>query len=227
MSKILVVEDDNTLAKSLKDLLSRKAFSVEVCSDGDDALYWLMNHEFAAAILDWELPGKSGVEVLNQYRRSGGKIPILMLTGRKATSDKLTGFHAGADDYLAKPFEPLELMARLQALLRRPQELKSDTLTVGDIELNKSTCTVTRNGNVVKLGLKEYSILELFMSNPGRIYSAEALIDKLWQSDTALTEISVRSHIARLRSKLEAGGGGKTVPIKNVYGMGYKLENFE
>ncbi|MBX9668817.1 MAG: response regulator transcription factor [Candidatus Obscuribacterales bacterium] len=226
MTKILLVEDDKSLSQNLSGILEGKGYTVEVCADGEEALYWLETREFAAAILDWELPGLSGVEILSRYRKGGGTIPILMLTGRKTTSDKVTGFDSGADDYLAKPFDPPELLARLRALLRRAPELRPDVLIVGDIELDTSSCTVTREGTVIKLGTKEYALLELFMRNVGRLFSAEVLIEKLWTADSELTEVSVRSHIARLRSKLEESCGGKPVPIKNVYGMGYKLEQF-
>ncbi len=225
--KILLVEDDSILAQSLVDLLTQRSYTVEHCADGEEALYWLTNYEFSAVILDWELPSMSGIELLSSYRNSGGRVPVLMLTGRKSTNDKVEGLDCGADDYLAKPFEPQELLARLRALLRRPPDMHLDTLVVGDLELNTSSCTVTRGGVSVNLGRKEYAILELMMRSPGRIFSSEALIERLWAVDTDVTEVSVRSHIARLRTKLDEACANKPVPLKNVYGMGYKLEHFD
>lgn len=224
--KILLVEDDSSLVISLKDLLAQKTYIVEVCNNGEEGLYWLTNHEFAAAILDWQLPKMSGIELLRSFRASGGKTPILMLTGRDQLADKLEGFDTGADDYLCKPFEPRELLARLRALIKRGPNLFPDKLVLGDLEVDTSSRSVARNGVPVVLGSKEYAILELLVRNPGKVFSVDAIIERLWQADSDLTAVSVRSHIARLKSKLDQAHQELPVPLKNVYGMGYKLDLF-
>lgn len=223
--KILIVEDDPILASNLSQLLKQKSYTVELSSDGQEGLFWLMNHEFGAAILDWELPGLSGLEVLRSYRQSGGKIPILILTGRDKVVDKVAGLETGADDYLCKPFDQQEFLARLHALARRSADFVTSKLVVGDIELDSSTCTVLRAGVVVPLGSREYSILELFMRNPGKVFSPSSLIDRLWENDSEVTQAAIRSHVCKIKSKLEQCNGAP-VPLKNVYGMGYKLELF-
>lgn len=226
MPRVLIVEDDQSLTATLANFLTRERFVVEISHDGKEGLYWLLNQSFDVAIVDWELPGMSGVDMCQQYRKAGGSIPLLMLTGRGATSDKVEGFEAGADDYLSKPFDPVELSIRLRALLRRPGAVQRDVVVVGDIELDTSKGTVKRQGQVVKFSRTEFAILEVLMRNVGRIFSAENLIERVWGAEAESTELAVRTHITRIRGKLESAADGKSVPLKNVYGMGYKLEEF-
>lgn len=224
MSRVLIIEDDKELLDSLRDFLKRHNFHVETSSDGEEGLYWLTHHPFDVAVIDWELPGLSGVEICSRYRKAGGPVPILMLTGRSSIDDKIEGFESGADDYLPKPFNPAELFARVRALLRRAPALRSDQIVIGDLELDTAKGTVKRGDQNVKVTKTEYSILEVLMKNPGRIFTGEELIERIWGAASDCTEISLRSHIARLRAKFEAINTGRPLPLKNVYGMGYKVE---
>ncbi len=227
MSRILIIEDNKELADTVHDFLKRRNFAVDLVHDGAEGLYWLKHQELAAAIIDWELPNLSGINICTQYRNAGGKTPILMLTGHSAIEDRIEGLDAGADDYLSKPFDPLELWARLRALLRRAPNYQSEVIVSGDIELNTGTTRVKRCKNVVRLSKTEYTILEMLMKNPGRVFSSGDLIDRVWGADEEVTELTVRTHIARLRSKLVEAACGNPAPVKTVYGRGYIFETSE
>lgn len=220
--KILLVEDDITLAEMVVDWLVSKNNEVDHLTNGTEGLEWLTRQHYSLAILDWELPGLSGVEVCKRYRARGGALPILMLTGRKGTDDIVDGLESGADDYLAKPFELPELFARIRALLRRPGHVTSSTITAGALELDPKTGKVCKGNEEIVLSRKEFAVLEYLMTNPGRIYSAEALLDRIWPTEAETSAETVRCHITRLRAKLASVG--EDTLIKTVYGMGYKLE---
>ncbi len=221
--KILLVEDDTTLANVVRDWLVAKNNEVDHLTNGAEALEWLTRQHYSVAILDWELPELSGVEVCRRFRSGGGTIPILMLTGRKGTDDIVDGLEAGADDYLSKPFELPELFARIRALLRRPTSITSSTISAGSLELDPKTGKVSKGQEEIVLSRKEFAVLQYLMTNPGRIYSAEALLDRIWPTEAETSAETVRCHITRLRAKLASVGEESL--IKTVYGMGYKLES--
>jgi Response regulators consisting of a CheY-like receiver domain and a winged-helix DNA-binding domain len=221
VSKILLVEDDQGLAKLVRNWLSLEHHTVEHVEDGDEALHRLKINEYDLIILDWSLPKLTGLDVLQQFRGLGGNTPVIMLTGKDSISDKELGFDTGADDYLTKPFHGKELTARIKALLRRPANLVSDVLKVGDIVLERADFRVTRNGQDIRLLPKEFALLEFFMRYPNKVFSAEALLERVWVSESEATVDAVTSCIKRLRKKLEVDGGKS--PISTVHGVGYKL----
>ncbi len=222
MVKILIAEDDVALAGMVRDYLTARNYIVEHLTTGADALEWLVNNSYAVAIIDWELPKLSGIEICRQYRDKNGTTPILMLTGREGTNNIVNGLESGADDYLCKPFQLPILLARLRALIRRSGTITDQILRAGAIELDAENGQVLKEGEEIVLLRKEFAVLEFFMRNPGRIYSADALLNHIWPTDTETTIETLRSHITRLRAKLTAAG--ESTLIKTVYGMGYKLE---
>lgn len=221
MAKILLVEDDAGLCKMIKDWLGRDRYQVEVSSDGAEALEKLQFYQFDLVILDWQLPSMSGVEILKQYRQSGGLTPVLMLTGKGELTDKEEGFDAGADDYLTKPFHMKELSARIRALLRRPPTFV-EALKVGSLSLDRGNCSVTKDGSEIRLLPKEFALMDFFMRHPNQIFSTEALLNRVWASESDATSEALTTTIKRLRKKLDADP--KQSIIRTVHGVGYKLD---
>ncbi|MBS1990501.1 MAG: response regulator transcription factor [Cyanobacteria bacterium SZAS LIN-3] len=222
MAKILVVEDDENLSRLVKICLSSESYLVDSVMRGMDALAQIRLITYDMLVLDWMLPDITGVEVLKHYRASGGRAPVLMLTSRSTVADKVTGLEAGADDYLVKPFDKLELAARVKALLRRPKEMNPEVLVRGSLEINQTTFQVIKDGQEVELRPKEFALLEFLAKHPGESFSAEAILERLWRSDALSTTDTVRTHIMTLRKKL---GDNDTKPlIKTVRGRGYSLQ---
>lgn len=221
MSKILLIEDDQVAASTLKDWLQMQRHVVDVTYFGEDGLHMLKSFDFDVAIIDWELPDIDGVEVVRRYREHGGQIPILVLTGRKQLDDKEKGLDSGADDYLTKPFEMRELAARLRALLRRSTPNKTTTISFCKISLDTVTRRVTVDDIEIELRPKEFGILECLIQHPDRLFAADEIIDRLWKTDESGAVDTLRSHITRLRSKIEAID--KSATIESVYGRGYRL----
>ena len=223
MAKILIVEDDKEFAKMVADWLERESHLVDVVHDGKEGLDRLKYYAFDVAILDWELPSLTGPVICAEFRSWGGKIPILMLTGKSKLNDKITGFDAGADDYLTKPFHPRELSVRLRALLMRPAERISEVLKIGNLELDSANHTIKKAGVQLHLMPREFSLLELFMRNPDEPFSAETLLDRIWSSDSEVSTDSVKVYIAKLRRKID--DNEKTSKIITIHGVGYKLQS--
>jgi DNA-binding response OmpR family regulator len=171
VAKILLVEDDVELSQIICDLLTGEHHTVEPTYDGRDALSRLVHYEYDVIVLDWELPGISGLEVLKQYRSKNGTTPVLMLTAKRDTAEKELGLDSGSDDYLTKPFNVRELSARVRALLRRPRPMQSSEFRIGDIVLDPVACRVTSQGREVALQRQEYLLLEFFMRNPNRVFA--------------------------------------------------------
>jgi OmpR-family two-component system manganese-sensing response regulator len=219
MPKILIVEDDLELAEVVSAGLTARDYTVEHLTDGTEALYLLKYYHFDLAILDWEVPGISGVDVCKEFRKWGGKTPILMLTGRTTTTDKEVAFDIGADDYLTKPFEFRELAARIRALLRRPPDVQKTVIDVGRLSMNLTDMTVTIDGQQIKIKAAEFELLELFMKSPGRLFTLAELLNKVFPSDSEATDNAVRQRIFRLRRAL----GEFEWMIESVSGYGYKL----
>lgn len=219
MAKILLVEDDSDLAAGLMEFLKNEGHNAERVDNGNEARDRLRLYQYDLALLDWELPGATGIEICREYRAAGGNIPILMMTGRSSVSDKITGLDIGADDYLPKPFEFRELASRLRALLRRQNSVVSMTLKIQDLELNSTDHWVKRAGKTVELTALEFAILEYMMKHADQVISPEMLLNGVWNSESDATVDSVYTLVKNLRKKLN----DKQTLIKTVYGIGYKL----
>jgi DNA-binding response OmpR family regulator len=221
VAKILLVEDDSLLSAPLVRWLQKQQHTVEVVESGEDALQMLGAYKFDIVILDWGLPEMSGIEVLKNYRRSGGLTPIIFLTGKGDVESKKQGLDSGADDYLHKPFEEEELGARIRSLLRRPTGLLPTTLAVRNVTVEPEHMRVFVGDCSVKLGKKEYGVLEFLMRHPNRCFSAQELRDAVWPSDADTTEDAVRSCMRQLRSKI-SGADGSCI-IDTIPGAGYTI----
>ena len=220
--RILVAEDERDLNSLLKKRLKEADYSVDSCFDGEEVFDYLMGAEYDALILDIMMPKMDGFTVLSKIRAEGCDVPVIMLTAKAETDDKINGLDLGADDYLAKPFETKELLARIRAITRRKSEAVSTEMKYGDCTLNCLNYELSSSGGSVKLQNKEYQIMELLMANQNAIISAELMMEKIWGYDTD-TEISVVwVNISYLRKKLSQIGSG--VSIKAVRNQGYTLE---
>ena len=218
MAKILVVEDDADVSSMIAQSLSFEHYQVENASDGEAAQLMLRLGQYDLIILDWDLPLLSGIEVCKKYRAGGGKMPVLMLTGKTAVAEKVKGLDSGADDYLTKPFSIDELIARVRAMLRRAGDMQtSGNLIYMDLELVPNNFQVTKGGTEVKLIPKEFAILELLMRYQGKVFSPEAILDRIWESSEYPATDVVRTHIMNLRRKV----GGAI--IQTVHGIGYRI----
>jgi OmpR-family two-component system manganese-sensing response regulator len=222
MAKILLVEDDSLLSTQIAEWLSSEQHVVDVVTDGEEAAFRLQSYSFDLVILDWMLPGATGVDVCRRFRSSGGHTPILMLTGRAQLEDKAFGLDSGADDYLTKPFVPLELSARVRALLRRSPQYQPPVVALADLRLDSATCSVTASDQKVDLTPREYALLEFLMKSPNQYFKPEAIIDRIWSSDSEASVDVVKVYVNKLRTKLNQLG--TRVLIKTKYGSGYGLE---
>jgi len=219
---LLLVEDDKELASLMVRFLSRHDFQVEVASDGREGLARALSNQNDLVILDVMLPHLAGMEILRCVRRRS-RIPIIIVTARGAPEDRVAGLKAGADDYLAKPFEPDELLARVEAVLRRSGALRtdpSDTVEVGDISMNIQSREVAHLGRKVELTSIEFDILELLMRSAGRVVSRDEVSSILHQRETTPYERSLDVHISHLRRKLDCAGD---TLIRAVRGVGYMV----
>jgi two-component system phosphate regulon response regulator PhoB len=222
--KILVVEDEEPLALLLKYNLEAEGYQVRVATRGEEAEIAVSEDAPHLIILDWMLPGSSGLELCRRWRsqRISKNIPIILLTARGEESDRIRGLTTGADDYVTKPFSVPELMARIRAILRRASpERIADSLDVAGITLDRESHRVTRNGREVKLGPTEYRLLEYLMESPGRVFSRAQLLDSVWGHDVYVDERTVDVHIGRLRKAINRGRDRD--PIRTVRGAGYSL----
>lgn len=222
MTKLLLVEDQKDFADAVRDWLVAQNYLVDIANDGSEALQYLRSGEYDLLILDLNLPGVSGIDVARTFRRQGGKAPIIMLTGNKTIDDKELGFDAGADDYLTKPFNMRELSMRVKAQLRRTSAVDDGCLEIGELKIFPDEHRVLKGGNEVTFLPKEFALLLFFAKNPGKVFSAEALIQRVWPSDAEASPDTIRSYITRLRNKL--GVNGDKQMIVTVHGVGYKFE---
>jgi two-component system phosphate regulon response regulator PhoB len=222
----MVVEDEEALSELLRYNLEAEGFEVEVQARGDDAELRLREEVPDLLLLDWMLPGLSGIELCRRIRLRDEteKLPVIMLTARSEEAERIRGLSTGADDFVVKPFSVPELMARVKAILRRsnPQKISSQ-LRAGDIELDRETHRISRNGREVRLGPTEYKLLEFFMSTPGRVFSREQLLDGVWGHDNYVDERTVDVHVGRLRRAICRGR--ERDPIRTVRGAGYALDD--
>jgi len=219
---VLVVEDDRSLADLLQRGLTQERHVVDVAHDGDEGLERAESGIYDALILDVMLPGRDGLEIARRLRAARIAAPILMLTARDALHDRLRGFDAGADDYLAKPFAFEELLARLRAIMRRTGAAAADQLVVGDLVLDDRAHEVTRAGRTIDLSPKEYALLEYLMRHPGQVLSRTLIMERVWDygSDAFANVVDVT--IRRLRKAVDEGFEGPL--IHTVRGVGYKIK---
>lgn len=220
--RILLIEDDVTIARLLKEGLEDESYAVDVAHDGSEGYRTASADEYDVIILDIMLPEMNGYEVCRALRKDGNKTPILMLTARDAERDIVEGLDTGADDYLAKPFSFDVLLARIRALLRRPNEKLEEVLQVSDLKLDPSSKKVTRASQEINLTAKEYGVLEYLMRNKGKVLSKEQIISHVWDFDADVLPNNVELFIMFLRRKIDKPFKSKL--IHTVSGFGYKLE---
>ncbi|MBF2003056.1 MAG: response regulator [Synechococcales cyanobacterium M58_A2018_015] len=221
--KILVVEDDNLTASALATVLGNQTYTVEIATDGASAWELIETFPYDLVLLDIALPKLDGISLCRQIRSHHYQMPILLLTAHDSSHDKAVGLDAGADDYVVKPFDPEELVARIRALLRRGQATAQAVLTWEQLQLDPHSCEVSYRGQILALTPKEYALLELFLRNPRRVFSCSAILENLWSFEDIPGEEAVRTHIKGLRQKLKAAGA-PTDCIETVYGIGYRLK---
>lgn len=221
---ILVVEDDEALGPMLEYNLASEGFAPTLVTNGDDALLHLREAPPDLILLDWMLPGTSGIEVCRQARAMNEtrSVPIIMLTAKGEEGDRIRGLDTGADDYVTKPFSVTELMARVRAVLRRSGAATDDSMRFGDIVLDLETRRVHRGDTEVKLGPTEFRLLECLMKRPGRVFSREQLLDIVWGRDIYIEARTVDVHVGRLRKALNESS--EIDPIRTVRAAGYALD---
>ncbi len=223
MSKILIVEDDKELCALLADSLSFEHHRIEQAHTGDQAWDLLSVGGYDLIILDWDVPSISGVELCKRLRARGNKVPIIMLTGKTTLTNKLEGLDSGADDYVTKPCDVQEIAARVRAQLRRAGGSPSNALTVRNITLDTVKYRVERDGEEVLLLPVEFALLEFLMRHPDQVFSHDALLARVWPTDSESTDEAIRSAVKRLRKKI--GDAGDKPMIQTVYGVGYRLNS--
>ncbi|MDR0397825.1 MAG: response regulator transcription factor [Candidatus Nomurabacteria bacterium] len=222
--KILIIEDEPKIANAIARGLKQEKFVTEVYEDGESGLAAALGDEYDAMIFDRMLPGIEGIEITRQVRAAGIKTPILILTAKGQIRDRVEGLDAGADDYLVKPFSFEELLARVRALLRRPQDALDSVLKVGDLTLDTIKYDVRRGKKRIKLTTTEFSLLEYLMRNAGRVLSKDKIIGHVWDFDADILPNTVEAYIGSLRRKIDKPFRGGTL-IKTMRGFGYKIES--
>ncbi|MEM7239713.1 MAG: phosphate regulon transcriptional regulator PhoB [Pseudomonadota bacterium] len=224
-ARILVIEDEEALAALLEYNLGKEGFTVRISSDGEDALLAIKEDQPDLVLLDWMLPGLSGIEICRwiRARAESREIPVIMLTARGEEDDRIRGLETGADDYLTKPFSVPELTARVRALLRRVRPtLSAEVATFGDLMLDRETRRVRRAEREVHLGPTEFRLLDCLLQRPGRVFSRQQLLDLVWGHDVYVEARTVDVHVGRLRKALNRRG--ERDPIRTVRAAGYALD---
>ena len=226
--RLLLAEDEKELSKALTAILKHNGYSVDAVYNGKDALDYLLGGDYDCAILDIMMPLLDGISVLKGIRHEGLDLPVIMLTAKSEDTDKVLGLEVGADDYVTKTFNPVELLARVKSQLRRYMQLgggetPKDKLVIGGIELDDKSKQVTLDGEVMPLTPTEYDILKLLMQNVGKVFSTKEIYRAVWKEDPMGAEGSVAVHIRHLREKIEINPSDPRY-IKVIWGRGYKME---
>jgi two-component system response regulator RegX3 len=224
VTRVLVVEDEESYSDALAYMLRKEGFEVALAATGPDAITEFRRGGADIVLLDLMLPGMPGTEVCRQIRQSS-QVPVIMVSAKDSEVDKVVGLELGADDYVTKPYSPRELVARIRAVLRRGQEpeILPDVLEAGPVRMDVERHLVTVDGTEVRLPLKEFELLEMFLRNPGRVLTRGQLIDRVWGSDYVGDTKTLDVHVKRLRAKLEPDPRTPTVLV-TVRGLGYKLD---
>ncbi len=220
--RVLLAEDDKRLGKLIKYMLEQNQIQVEWVTNGSDIYEYATYTEYDILVLDWMMPGETGISACQRLRQDGYERAILMLTARDSIEDRVTGLDAGADDYLVKPFEFAELLARLRALGRRTtQKIQQDIVEVGEFTLNRTAKVLKKGSEVIQLSPREFQLFDLLAQNIGIVVPREIILDRIWGLEADVSSNNIDSYMKLLRKKLDLGKG-HTI-IKTVRGVGYKL----
>lgn len=221
MSKILIIEDEEALSVQLRDFLTFQRYTVEVANTGDHGAELFCHYDYDLAIIDWELPELSGYDIIRRGRANGKNTLVLMLTARKDITDKELGLDAGADDYLTKPFDLRELLARMRALLRRPKEVLATAAVAGHLKIDARSGRVSYKGQEITLMPLEYAILEYFVRHQDQVVSNDELLNRVWKSESEASVGAVRTYMTRLRKKLNIDA--ESPRIETIHRVGYRF----
>lgn len=221
--RVLLVEDDNRIAAFVAKGLRENSYAVDIASDGDEAMYMASINTYDLFVLDINLPKKDGFDVCRELRESGNIRPVLMLTARDAIDDRISGLDIGADDYLTKPFEFRELLARLRALLRRQNEIRSPQIVIADFQIDTRSRAVQRAGKQIELTTKEYSLIEFLAINKGKVVGREEISEHVWDDTFDPFSNLIEVYIKRLRTKLDEGYDVQLIQTRR--GSGYILND--
>jgi len=221
--RVLLAEDDAKLGKLIKHMLEKAGIAVDWVLDGDMALEYALHSPYDVIVLDWMMPGQTGLHVCQQLRKCSYQGAILMLTAKDTVEDRVLGLDTGADDYFVKPFEFIELLARLRALARRSSaRLKEDIVQVGSLSLNRCTRSVARGEMEIQLSCREFQLLDLLIQNQGIVIPREVILDRIWGLESNISSNNLDAYVRLLRKKISMSE--EDVIIHNVRGIGYKLE---
>ena len=220
--RLLLAEDEQDLSKALVTVLKHNNYSVDAVFNGEDALTYLENGNYDGVILDIMMPKSDGLTVLKNLRQKGNQIPVLLLSAKSEIDDRVTGLDLGADDYLTKPFSMKELLARIRAITRRKRDSSNSVLSFSDFTLNRATFQLSSGENAIRLANREFQMMEMLMTNPGHVISAEQFMEKIWGFDSEVEPNVVWVYISNLRKKIVSLDSG--VKIKASRGLGYLLE---
>ena len=221
--RILLVEDEVRLSQALVEIFQKNRYGVDAVYTGPEGLKYAQSGIYDAIILDIMLPGMDGITILKTLREEKNQVPVLLLTAKDDISDKVKGLDCGADDYMTKPFSTDELLARVRALTRRKGDVKEETITLGDLTLNKNNCELQKvGGEAIKLSLKEFQIIDLLFENPHQIIKKERIIEKIWGGDSDAEYNNVEVYISFIRKKMEQLK--VKTQIRTARGIGYSLE---
>ncbi len=221
--RILLVEDEEKLAKAIKKGLEQETYSVDISLNGNDGYDMAYAEEYDLLILDWMLPGMDGSTICSTLRKDGKKTPIIMLTAKSDLDDKVKGLNSGADDYLTKPFAFEELLARIKSLLRRPPNFLSTEFECDDLKLNTNTFAVTRGNKEILLSRREFALLEYLLRNEGKTVSKEQIMAHVWDYDSDILPNTVEQYIGYLRTKVDRAFPKKKALIRTIRGFGYTI----
>lgn len=223
--RVLVVEDEKRLSEALGEIIRTAKYTVDIVNDGEDGFDYAMSNIYDVIVLDVMLPKMNGFDVVKAMRREKNSTPVILLTAKSELSDKITGLDSGADDYLTKPFEPSELLARIRALSRRQGEVQLDEISLGDLTLDLSNYSLTCSNQSVRLGLKEFEIMRMLINNSKQIVPKEDILLKVWGTESDAEDNNVEVYISFLRKKLSFLGS--KIQISTYRKVGYHLEEVE